>query len=172
MDADARERRTAIRLHRAVPATYGRGRAVRLAPEVYTTDVPIHLTVCANDGRPFERQGVATMVCGSVERCAELLNFRLFAYCLMPDHLHLVVSPAESRKPISEYLKRLKGFTTHEYHRMVGTYGLLQASAHDRVKRPGESIETLVRYIADNPVRAGLVRAWTDWPYTRVFVEI
>jgi REP element-mobilizing transposase RayT len=112
------------------------------------------------------------MVCDSTERSAEVLGFRLYVYCLMPDHLHLLLSPAESATNVSAFLDRFKSFTTNRYWKLGGSGRLWQPSARDRLKRPSEPLETLVAYIANNPVRAGLVPRWTEWPYTKVFVDI
>ncbi|MBI5866461.1 MAG: transposase [Planctomycetes bacterium] len=156
-----------------VPATWGRGRAVRLPdPELYASDTPIHLTIGADHGSPFAAGQIATLVCDSVEKSSELLGFRLYVYCLMPDHVHAMVSAGSTGRPISEFLQRMKSFTTRRYQALTGRRRLWQASAFDRVSRPGEDLATIVRYIADNPVRRGLVACWADWPHTRVFVDL
>ena len=155
------------------PSTWGRGRAVRLPdPNLYASDVPIHFTIGANNGAPFNDAMIAAMVCNSVQKSCELLHFRLFIYCLMPDHLHVVISPAESRTPASEFLRKLKSFTTRQYQLRAGESHLWQNSAFDRVIRPHEDIQAIVRYIAANPVRRELVKCWTDWPWTKVFIDL
>ncbi len=155
-----------------VPATWGRRRAVRLSPEIYASDIPVHFTICADAGRPFESVAVAPMVIGAVERAMELRAHRLYVYCLMPDHLHVLVSAGDSGISVEQSIDRFKSITTNCAWKL-GLSGILwQASARDRVMRSGERLDTLVRYISDNPVRAGLVSCWMDWPYTKVFVEI
>ena len=168
MDRDARRRHA----QSALPATWGRGRAVRLARESYDEDIPVHLTICADAGRPFEVEAVARMVCDSIEQASRMLAFELYCYCLMPDHLHLLVSPSRSKKNVSAFLDRFKSFTTNQYWKLGSAGRLWQPSARDRVKRENEPLQTLVAYIANNPVRAGLVECWSEWPYTRVFVEV
>jgi REP element-mobilizing transposase RayT len=167
---DRAERKTRVEM--LGPATYGRGRAVRLDPRVYSSDVPIHLIICAEDGAPFQDASLAGMVCTAIEHSAAALGFRLFVYCLMPEHLHVLVSPADARVPVSEFLRKFKGFTTNQFQKVSGNSRLWQYSARDRVKRATEDIVTLTAYIANNPVRRGLVKCWTDWPYTKVLVEI
>lgn len=153
------------------PATYGRGRTVRLPGFDYAVDRPVHLTVCALEGGPFTEPAAATMVCKVLERSADLSGHRLYAYCLMPDHLHVLVSPAESGRPVGGFLRRFKSFSTREYQCTAGVARLWQTTAHDRVVRKSEDVAWLAEYIANNPVRAGLVECWTEWPYSRVFVE-
>lgn len=150
-------------------ATYGRGRTVRLPGHDYAVDQPVHLTMCAFSGRPFLDPNVAAMVCASVEKSTQLSNFLLFAYCLMPDHLHMLVSPGNSETPVSHFLHRFKSFTTHEYRTMAQRERLWQTTAYDRVLRGTDDVMTVATYVANNPVRAGLVQCWTEWPYSRVF---
>lgn len=172
MDQDARDHKAAVRSGVLAPATYGCGRAVRLDPDLYAADVPIHLTICAETGHPFVNDEVARMVCQSVETSAAMLSQRLLAYCLMPDHLHIVLSPADSQTQVSEFLGKFKSFTTNRYGKTTGGLRLWQYSARDRVIRKGENLATVVEYVANNPVRRGLVRYWSDWPYTKVFIDL
>jgi REP element-mobilizing transposase RayT len=172
MDQDARTRKVAVQRGVVAPATYGRGRAVRLSPEIYASDVPIHLTICAEAGPPFADDLFARMVCECIERCAATLRQRLLAYCLMPDRLHVVISAGDSRTPVAEFLRRFKSFTTHEYQKREPAARLWQYSARDRVSRAGESVATMVEYVVNNPVRHGLVRCWSDWAYSKVAIEL
>ena len=144
---------------------------MRLSAEVYESDVPIHLTIVANEGAPFVDADLARVVTEAIETTAVKLGFELYAYCLMPDHLHVLLSPAASGRAVSEWLRRFKSFTTRWFQRQTAVGRLWQLSARDRVMRRSESIMNLASYIAENPVRRGLVERWSDWPYTRLFVE-
>lgn len=164
---DQEKRRKVERLQ-----TYGRSRAVRWDRYNYQDPAVIHLTICANQGEPFNDQRLAQVVCDSVEKACELLRYQLFGFCLMPDHLHVVLSPADSGTALSRWLNSFKSFTTNQYHRICGLPMPWQPSANDHVCRDGETAETVMRYVANNPVRRGLVEDWRDWPWTRVFVDI
>lgn len=152
--------------------TYGRGRAVRLADYDYTVEAIVHLTLCADRGRPFEDAGLAEAVCSSVERCCELCTYVLFGLCLMPDHLHVLLSPGESGVAVRDWLRRFKSFTTNEFVKGGGDSPLWQRSANDHVCRREETAEQVLAYIIDNPVRGGLAERWQDWPWTRVFIKL
>jgi len=152
-------------------STYGRGRTARLAGHDYAADWSVHLTVCALNGEPFRDAEVAQMVSSCVVEAAKLRKFHLYGYCLMPDHLHVLVSPADSRRPIADYLHALKGYTTRQYRLLRGRSRLWQTTAYDRVLRPNEDTMTVAAYVANNPVRAGLVKTWVEWPYSKIFVE-
>ncbi len=149
-------------------ATYRRSRAVRLSSHDYVTDHPIHLIICADAGTPFHDPTLAREVCQSVEYVARKLEFDLHAYCLMPDHLHVLLSPAASQTPVSEFLRQMKSFTTRRYQQLFNRTKLWQRSARDRVLRACEPADRIAAYIANNPVRKGLVDDWQVWPYTKV----
>jgi len=88
----------------------------------------------------------------------------LFAYCLMPDHLHLLVTP-EGGVNLSIVLGQYESFVT----RSAWGYGIVgalwQRSFHDHILRKQEAAAEVVAYILNNPVRGGLVEQWEDWPW-------
>ena len=152
--------------------TYGSSRAVRLPDCDYIGDIDIHVTMCANRDKPFTDDVVAAMICENVEFYCRNLAYRLYGYCLMPDHLHVLLSPAESDKPMSHWLDVFKSYTTHCWMKSSHRAPLWQPSANDHVCRTGETAETVLAYIVNNPVRAGLVDCWQDWRWTKVFIEV
>lgn len=151
--------------------TYGESRALRSPCCDYASNVDIHVTLCADRGEPFGDGGVASIVCRNVEFYCRKMEFTLYGYCLMPDHLHVLLSPGESGTALSRWLDSFKSYTTHEFMKTGGLAPLWQRSAHDHVCRTGETAERVMSYVANNPVRAGLVPKWDAWPWTRVFVQ-
>ena len=152
--------------------TWRRSRAVRHPDYDYRSDAIVHLTVCADRGRPFADAALARCVCEAVKFRCRKLGYRLYGYCLMPDHLHVLLSPGESREPIRVWLQRFKSFTAHEYARGGGMPPLWQRSAHDHICREDETAETVLAYIVRNPERAGLVEDWREWEWTKTFVDV
>ena len=88
--------------------TYGASRAVRHPDCDYRGNIDIHVTIRAARGDPFREDRVARLVTENVEHYCALLDYRLYGYCLMPDHLHLLLSPSENGPPLGEWLKRLR----------------------------------------------------------------
>ena len=152
--------------------TYGASRAPRLPECDYADNVDVHLTLCADRGEPFRDEAVARMICENIEFYSRKLGYRLYGYCLMPDHLHVLLSPADSGTVLSQWLDRFKSYTTHEFMKAGGRAPLWQRSAYDHVCRAGETAEVVLAYIAGNPVRAGFVERWGDWAWTKVFIDI
>jgi REP element-mobilizing transposase RayT len=152
--------------------TYGHSRAVRLPDCSYAGDEIIHVTICANRGKPFANWQLAELVSASVGFYCHKLKYRLFGYCLMPNHLHVLLSPASSGTPLGKWLLTFKNYTGRMFANAGGTPPLWQRSAYDHVCRNDETPERVLAYIVDNPVRAGLVQSWPNWPWTGVFIEI
>jgi len=152
--------------------TFGASRAVRHPRADYGSDPDIHVVIAAVSGKAFENADLARQVCQSVQVVSEQLGYRLYGYCLMPDHLHVLLSPADSRVELGTWLQRFKSFTAHWAKRRCGITGLWQRSCYDHVCREGETAEGVLRYILDNPVRAGLVDEWQAWPWSGVFMDV
>jgi putative transposase len=152
--------------------TYSASRAPRLDECDYTADIDVHLTICADRGRPFDDPRVAAMVCEAVEYYATKLGHRLYGYCLMPDHLHVLLSPGSSGVSVLEWSRQFKSLTTSKYRKQTTTPVLWQRSAFDHVCRKAETAEAVLGYIIENPCRAGLAERWQDWPWTKVFIAL
>jgi REP element-mobilizing transposase RayT len=89
------------------------------------------------------------------------------AYCLMPDHLHLIwmgVAAEADQRTAAKFLRQHANALLDRT--LPGTQ--LQKQAYDHVLRQEEKSPDAVRgvawYLLQNPVRAGLVKAMKDWP--------
>ncbi|MBT3279660.1 MAG: hypothetical protein HN909_06780 [Phycisphaerales bacterium] len=115
------------------------------------------------------------------ERCP----FRLFAYVIMPEHIHLILRPGDgiSMRKIYWHLKRPmtdKVVTWVKIHhptflnRMADkqptgdlTYRFWQrGGGYDRWMRTPSDLHEKIRYIHMNPVRSGLVSRPEEWKYS------
>ena len=84
---------------------------------------------------------------------------RILAWCIMPNHWHLVLSP-ESDQDVSEYM-RLVSVTHvqrwHSFHKTSGTGALYQGRFKACAVEESEYLQTVLRYVERNPLRANLV---------------
>ncbi len=86
-------------------------------------------------------------------------DMRLLAYCLMPDHFHLVLWPREDGD-LSQFMRWLTLTHTqrwHAHHRTAGTGHLYQGRFKSFPVQADEHFLTVCRYVERNPVRADLV---------------
>jgi len=152
--------------------TYGKSRAVRWDRCSYDGPDLLHITICAAEGSPFQDTELCRTVCEAIVGCSARLRYKLYCYCLMPDHLHVLLSPAASGVKLDEWLRSFKSYTTRMYQKRLNRRLLWQRSAYDHVCREEETAEVVARYIAENPVRAGFVNDCREYPWTRMFVEL
>lgn len=86
-------------------------------------------------------------------------------WVLMPDHLHLLIQLAEDRS-LPRLMQRIKAVTSLTANRAIGKQGRLwMPGYHDRALRMDECLRDVARYIAWNPVRAGLVPTPELYPF-------
>jgi REP element-mobilizing transposase RayT len=134
------EGRKCIRLHRS--AYVGRG--------------SYFVTVCTlHRRREFLNGRVADFVVASLRKAAARENFILHAWCVMPDHLHILAEGATDSAELYRFVNHWKCATTNAFLSRFGRE-LWQRSFFDRKLRNLEAADTVCWYIWMNPVRKGL----------------
>lgn len=100
------------------------------------------------------------------ERCRKA-GVAVWAYCLMPNHVHLILVPATAdglARALGETHRRYTGFVNARLrvtgHLFQGRFG--------SVVLDEPHLLTAARYVALNPVRARLTRLARDWPWSSV----
>ena len=101
----------------------------------------------------------------------ERYPFRLYAYCLMDNHFHLVLEPAAGQT-ISRILQSLTVAHTWHYHKRSATSGhVWQGRFKSPVVAADEHLLTVMRYVESNPLRAGLVNDLAFYPWSSYVVH-
>ena len=105
----------------------------------------------------------------------ERIRFTLYAVCVMPDHVHLLMEPAIKEQDsdgaaiffsLTEILDSLKSFTAHQINRVRGKTGSVwEKESFDRLIRSEEDLQEKFHYITRNPRDAGVVAANEDYPW-------
>ena len=108
---------------------------------------------------------VASMVVDQILRAARRFEFDVLAYCVMPDHVHLLVHGRSDRSALHRFVKRAKQSSGQIYARAVKE-SLWQDSYYDHVVRPEENLAGIACYIIQNPVRARLVASALDYQFS------
>ena len=88
----------------------------------------------------------------------------VFGYCLMPDHVHLLVGPVPGCDLVT-FVGQFKNLTQRAFWRLGRRGKIWQQSFWDHLLRAEEDVAVVLSYILNNPVRAGLVRSWRDYPF-------
>jgi putative transposase len=99
-----------------------------------------------------------------IERAAIEQGFALIAYCYMPDHVHLIVEGRFENSDCRRFIARAKQYSGFQYRAAFGER-LWQRYGFERTLRSDEATLSVVRYIFENPLRAGLVRRLEDYAF-------
>jgi putative transposase len=100
-----------------------------------------------------------------IARYRERFGFRLYAYCLMPNHIHLAVEQGPTS--LSAFMHALQSSYTQYFNRRHGRVGhLFQGRYKSFLVDCDRYFLALVRYIHENPVKAGIVPEARAYPWS------
>jgi REP-associated tyrosine transposase len=92
-------------------------------------------------------------------------SWQCLAYCLMPNHYHLVVKT--SGADLSRGMRQINGVYAQRFNRRHDRVGhLFQGRFGATLIQADEHLLEAIRYVVQNPVRAGLVERIEQWPWT------
>ena len=124
------------------------------------------ITIAVKDRRRvFADPAVAAAaVCVLRERAA-VTGVSVYAYCVMPDHVHVVLAPS-LECDVVKFVGQFKNLAQRAAwrHGVVGAFW--QASFWDHFLHADEDIERVVSYVLENPVRRGLVSHWPEYAFS------
>lgn len=124
--------------------------------------ITIHAT---KPGAPFKNPQFAQEVVNCLLDARTASGFSLYCCCLMPDHLHLVLSPSPHGPDVVGIIRHFKGVTTRKAWRHALGPSLWQRGYYDRIARREEDVLGMCEYILNNPVRAGLSQDHEEYPF-------
>jgi putative transposase len=111
----------------------------------------------------LRQPAVADMVVEAIEYNATILgHYLLHAFVVMPNHVHLLATPAVA---LPKLTKSLKGITARRANAMLALTGrpFWQEESYDHLVRQECELNKIRNYIEWNPVRAGLVTEASEY---------
>ncbi len=96
-----------------------------------------------------------------------LTAWTVLAGVMMPDHIHVLTAPHNRDADVGDFSGAMKRWIRQQARRDWRW----QKGSFDRLLRGDESGQGKWLYMHGNPVRAGLVRHWQEWPYRLGFGE-
>jgi len=121
----------------------------------------------------FKSQGHYEEFLALLEESLNFVPMRILAYCLMPNHWHLVLYP-RADGDLSKFLQRITLTHTQRYRartRTVGYGHLYQGRYKSLLVQGDQHFLALVRYVERNAKRAALVKRAEDWPWSSVYAR-
>ena len=138
----------------------------------------------------FTRSNYKTVIVESLEYCIRNKGLKLYAWCLMTNHIHLICRTEEPFR-MSDFIRDFKQFTAKKiveeikntsesrkdwmlyrfelagkYDKRITKYRFWQDTSHPVELISNEFIEGRMNYIHQNPVRAGFVANAEDYLYS------
>jgi len=133
---------------------------------IVVPDVPYHVTQRGNrQGDVFWNDEDRRVYLGLLQQYAEAHGLAIQAYCLMTNHVHLVVVPS-TEQALAGALKPVHLRYTQHVNRAQGLTGRLWQGRFFSCALDEPHFWAAVRYVEQNPVRAGLVERAQDYPWS------
>jgi putative transposase len=140
----------------------------------------------------FTRSEYADIVVDSLNFCKKEKSLRIHAWCIMSNHLHLIISATEGGPPLSDILRDFKKFTSVKIIKSIEgnskesrrgwmlwifksagennkrnlKYQFWQQDNHPEECSDFKMLETKIIYLHENPVRAGMTRTESEYVYS------
>jgi putative transposase len=142
-------------------------RRIRLDSELYRTPgLPCFITIATRGKQAIFSDGnLAGDFVALLRAACEENEIPLYAYCIMPDHVHVLLSASET-KGIIEFVREVKSLSTRLAWRHGYKGAIWQRSFYDHFLRRDEDCIMVAKYIIGNPVRRRIVEEWRDYPFS------
>ncbi len=112
---------------------------------------------------------------------ADAIHFRnqkeydLISYCIMPNHVHLVIDCEKHQKEgrqLYHILQSLKRYTATQCNRALERRQTFwQKESHDHLVRDDRELKNIIQYVLNNPVKAGLAGSQQNWQFNYVHTD-
>jgi putative transposase len=138
-------------------------RSARVAPGGYCYHV---LNRGNNRARVFHDTPDYQNLIDLMRKACDRISMRVIAYCLMPNHFHLVVWPYDDGD-LSKWMQlTLTGHVRKYQTRHLSNGHIWQGRFKAFAIEDDDHLLTVIRYVERNPLRAGLVDCVTSWKWS------
>jgi len=106
-----------------------------------------------------------------LEEAKEKFDMRVLAYCIMPNHWHLVLYPKKDGdlQKFMGWLSMTHTQRWHAHHKTTGSGHLYQGRYKSFLVQTNQYLLQLFRYVERNALRAHLVKRAEDWKWTSLY---
>jgi len=136
-------------------------------------DYVYYLTLCVTNRKTyFKNNEIAQIIKDEINFRTTKKEIMLFCYCLMPDHLHMLLSLHNSyEKRLQDWIIAFKRHTRRIGYQKFKIRSLWQRDFYEHIIRREESLIEKANYIVENPVRKGIVEECEDYPHSWISDE-
>jgi REP element-mobilizing transposase RayT len=131
----------------------------------YRGPLSCHLTFVTRQREPlFSKQDLAYICLEALFEASRKIDATVHAYCLMPDHVHLLVEVGQ-RGSVAEFAHDFRQLSGYRLKLATGKPAW-QISYYDHILRAEEDLDRVANYIWANPVEAGLAANPKDYEFS------
>ncbi len=124
------------------------------------------LTLCFHKRQPLATNSrIAKWLIKTIAQHAARAGFAIHAYCIMPDHIHLLTLGLHGESDLRGFVEHLKARTGFEFAAKTGR-SLWQFKYYDHIVRNGDPADGIAVYIWMNPVRKALCHRPQEYPFS------
>ncbi|MGA3293690.1 MAG: transposase [Candidatus Acidiferrales bacterium] len=149
-----------------------RRKSIRLPAERYLGRRFYFVTLCFHNRRPLGSNArIARWIIDELRQHAAACEFFVHAYCVIPDHVHMLAGGATEASNLLKFVMSFKQETSAEFARRTHR-SLWQFKYYNHILRGRDSADRVAWYIWLNPVRQGLCRAPAEYLFLGSFTEL
>lgn len=137
----------------------------RLPREAYRGHVSAAFTACIAGGHEAFTDGrIVGALRGDLTRACTSHKCEVLLYCFMPEHLHLLLRGTEPGSDLWMAMTLFKQLSGHRLSQELPGVKW-QGDFFDHLIRDDHELMRQLRYVAENPIRRGLVDDWRSYPF-------
>jgi len=135
---------------------------------LFLPNTPLHIVQRGHDRQPvFVARTDYEYYLANLREIKSELSIRVYAYCLMTNHVHLLIEPGENTETVSQMLRVLAGRQTRHVNKLENRTGTLWEGRFKASLVDSEAyLLACYRYIDLNPVRAALTATPDDYEWS------
>lgn len=128
--------------------------------------VCVTFTCCVKDRKPAFRQvRTVAAIRDSLQRAIDKDAVKNWVYVFMTDHLHFILEGQTQQADLWQVVYSFKTSSGMWFRRHRPDMKW-QKDYYDYIHRAEGDLDKHIGYLLENPIRAGLVANWEDYPYT------
>ena len=143
-----------------------RRKSIHLDKILYQGPIQGSATICFYKKFDVIKTGLADQIVSFINYLEKRYHFDCLVYCVMPDHLHLLIELEDESQNFLDLIHRIKQIISFELKGKYPYRQLWQDRYFDHIIRNEKELIIIARYILENPVRKELVNDFRDWQYS------
>jgi putative transposase len=125
-----------------------------------------YLDTTLNEPYWLKQNDIAAIVAKSLHYCDRKF-YKLWCYCIMPNHVHVVITTLKGAPPLYTILQKHKRHTALLSNKVLKRSGQFwEQESYDHIVRNEDEFNRIVFYTIHNTIKPGFVKQWKDWEWT------